>query len=114
MYINDDTQWLLGATTNLVFTPENTNTYSSGVNIPLTASAAVGTDPVLGLTVPSTNLKSASFTVSCSEEGRFVYHISRQFSYNTTACSLSIDEIAHWIQQSSIDGLRVDETYYEC
>lgn len=69
---------------------------------------------MLTLTVPSTGLKTATFTVSCSEHGRFVYHISREFAYNTTACSLTVDEISHWIQQSSIDGLRVDETYYEC
>lgn len=112
LYINDDTLWLLGTTTNLILTPQNTNTYASAVSIPLTAAAAVTGVPTLTLTVPSTGLKTATFTVSCSEHGRFVYHISREFAYNTTACSLSIDNIAHWIQQSSIDGLRVDETYY--
>lgn len=52
--------------------------------------------------------------MSCTEHGRFVYHVSRKFPYNLTACELTIEEIATWVEESSIDGLRVDETYYEC
>ena len=40
--------------------------------------------------------------------------MSRKYPYNTTACSLEISDISSWVEQSSIDGLRVDETYYEC
>lgn len=40
--------------------------------------------------------------------------MSRYFSYNTTACTLDNDTIKYWSGQSSIDGLRVSETYYDC
>lgn len=85
LYINDATVWVLSTTTNLVFTPSDTNTYASGVSIPLTATAAAGA-PVLTLVSDTTNFTTASFNATCSEEGKFVYHLSREFAYNTTAC----------------------------
>lgn len=90
LYINDDTQWRLGSSTNLTITPVNTNTYASQVLIPVVATAAVTGTPTLNLVQNTTSFKSAAFQVTCSEQGRFVYHISRMFSYNLTACSLTI------------------------
>ena len=66
LYINDATVWVATTTTNLVFTPSNTDTYASGVSIPLTAVAAAGT-PAMTLLTDSTNLTTASFNVTCSE-----------------------------------------------
>lgn len=67
LYINDATQWVLGATTNLTFTPTaTTTTYASGTSIPLTATAAPGV-PATTLTSNSTNINSLVFDVSCSE-----------------------------------------------
>ena len=66
LYINDATVWVATTTTNLVFTPSNTNTYASGVSIPLTAVAAAGT-PAMTLLADSTNLTTVSFNVTCSE-----------------------------------------------
>lgn len=90
LYINDATQWILGQTTNLVFTPtSNTTTYASGASLPLTAVAAPN-NPVTTFTLQSTSLTSLSFNIKCSEEGSFVYHLSRSFSYNSSACSLTV------------------------
>ena len=91
-------------------------TYAGTTTVQRVATAAVNTnqDSVATLTSDTTDRKEATFNIGCSENGRFVYHVSRLFAYNTTACSLSIEEISNWIGQSSIDGLRVDETYYEC
>ena len=66
LYINDATVWVATTTTNLVFTPSNTDTYASGVSIALTAVAAAGT-PAMTLLTDSTNLTTASFNVTCSE-----------------------------------------------
>ena len=114
LYINDATLWIIGATTNLIITPSNTVTYASAVTIPITAANPVVGIPTAVALEDSTGLKEAVFNISCSEYGRFVYHVSRKFSYNETACLLNVTEISTWSQQSSIDGLRVDETYYEC
>jgi hypothetical protein len=117
LYVNDDTLWIPGETTNLIITPENTNTYAEGVTIPLVAVNPIASNPPnpsLTLRISSTALKSATFSIKCSEYGRFVYHVSRKFDYNTSACTLSVANMSYWISQSSLDGLRVDETYYEC
>ena len=90
LYINDATLWTLGKTTNLVFTPtSNTTTYASGASLPLNAVAAPNT-PVPTFTLQTSTLNSLSFNIKCSEEGSFVYHLSRSFSYNSSACSLSV------------------------
>lgn len=93
LYVNDATVWTLNSTTNLTITPANSNTYAGAVNIPIVATAAVGGTPTLTLATNTTGLKSATFQVSCSEQGRFVYHVSREFSYNLTACSMDIPSI---------------------
>jgi hypothetical protein len=77
LYINDATIWILGTTTNLTITPADSNTYAGPASIPLVATAAVASTPAITLVTNSTDLKSASFQVTCSEQGRFVYHISR-------------------------------------
>lgn len=59
LYINDATLWILGATTNLLITPQDSNTYASSVSIPLTATAAVNSLPVVSITPSSTSLKEA-------------------------------------------------------
>lgn len=107
LYINDATLWVLGATTNLVFTPSaSQSTFASGVSIPLTAVAAPGTT-TLTLTLNSVTLTTQKFNVKCSEEGKFVYHLSRGFSYNATACYLNQTQIKYWLGQSSLNSLRV-------
>lgn len=100
----------------MVLTPSDTTTYASSTTVQLVATAAVDTSQSSAATLvaDTTDLKQATFNITCSENGRFVYHVSRLYTYNKTACSLSISEISSWIGQSSIDGLRVDETYYEC
>lgn len=114
LYINDATLWVLGATTNLVFTVASSQTtYASGVTIPLTAVAAAGT-PLTTVTSGAATVDSLSFTASCSEHGKFVYHLSRSFSYNSTACSLNQTMIRYWMAQSSLSSLRVNENYYQC
>lgn len=114
LYINDATLWVVGATTNLVFTPSNSqSTYASGVSIPLTAVAAPGT-PTITLAAGAITLTSLSFTATCSEHGKFVYHLSRSFSYNATACALNQTMTNYWLGQSSLDSLRVSESYYKC
>ena len=57
LFINDDTQWRLGSTTNLTITPANTNTYASPVLIPLVATGSVVGNPTLSLTSNSTSYK---------------------------------------------------------
>lgn len=114
MYVNDATVWTQNSTTNMTITPANSNTYAGPAIIPIVATAPVVSSPTLTLAINTTGLKSATFQVSCSEQGRFVYHISREFSYNLTACSLDISSIENWIRQSSISGLRVNEIYYVC
>ena len=114
LYINDATLWVTGATTNLVFTPtSSTTTYASGTSIPLTAVAAPG-DPVLTLSLNTASLNSLAFDVQCSEQGKFLYHLSRSFSYNDSACYLNRSQIGTWLSQSSLNGLRVAESYYKC
>lgn len=114
LYINDATLWVTGATTNLVFTPSSSQTtYASGVSLPLTAVAAPG-DPTTTLALGTVTLTSLSFSVACSQVGKFVYHLSRSFSYNATACSLNQTQIGYWLGQSSLNSLRVTESYYQC
>jgi len=64
--INDATAWVVGATTNLIFTPVNTNTYAMGASIPLTAIASAGV-PTSTLTAENPTVNSLSFTASCSQ-----------------------------------------------
>jgi len=66
LYINDATQWVVGTTTNLVFTPSATTTaYATGITIPLTAVAASGV-PVLTFTINTATVNSISYNVKCS------------------------------------------------
>lgn len=97
LYINDATQWILAATTNLVFTPTATTiTYASGTSLPLTAVAAPGS-PATTLVLDTAAVNSISFNVTCSEEGKFLYHLSRSFPYNETACYLNNTLIKSWL-----------------
>lgn len=95
LYINDATLWTVGKTTNLVITPQD-STYKTGVSIPLLAVVAPTATPTLSLTTGTVNKKDATFTVTCSEEGKLIYHVSRYFSYNTTACAMDADSIRSW------------------
>lgn len=114
IYINDATLWVVGATTNLVFTPTaSTTTYAGGASIPLIAVAAPGV-PITTLTLNTATINTLSYNVQCSQEGKFIYHLSRSFTYNLTACSLTNTQIGSWLQQSSLNGLRVSESYYQC
>lgn len=54
------------------------------------------------------------FSVRCSEEGKFIYHLYRSFPFNTTACYLNQTTINYWLGQSSLSSLRVSENYYKC
>jgi hypothetical protein len=108
LYINDATLWLLGATTNLVFTAASSQTtYASGVSIPLLAVAAPGT-PLTTVAVGPVTVDSLSFTATCTEHGKFIYHLSRSFTYNATACFLNQTMIRYWMAQSSLSSLRVN------
>jgi hypothetical protein len=114
LFINDATAWVVGTTTNLTFTPTtNTTTYAAGASILLQAVTAPGI-PVVTLALNTATVNSLSFDVSCSEQGKFVYHLSRSFTYNLTACNLTNLEISSWLSQSSLNGLRVSESYYQC
>jgi len=107
LYINDATQWTIGKTTSLTFTPtSNTTTYASGASLPLTAVAAPNI-PVTTFTLQTAALSSLSFNIKCSEEGSFVYHLSRSFTYNSSACSLNVTQIGSWLSQSALTSLRV-------
>ena len=57
LYINDATLWIAGATTNMIITPQNTNTYASAVTIPITATGPVTSLPVATIVASSTDLK---------------------------------------------------------
>ena len=114
LYINDATLWIVGATTNLVFTPTaSTITYAGGTTIALTAVIAPGV-PVTTLVIKTPTLNSISYDVTCSQQGKFIYHLSRSFDYNLTACTLNSTLINSWLSQSSLNGLRVSESYYKC
>ena len=66
LYINDATQWIVGATTNLTFTPTSTTTtYAGGTYLPLTAVTAPGS-PVTTLILDTATVNSLSFNVTCS------------------------------------------------
>jgi len=112
--INDATLWVVGATTNIIFTPAaSQSTYATGVTIPLQAVAAAGT-PATTLTAGAVSLTSLAYSVACSEHGKFVYHLSRSFSYNASACLLNQTQTAFWLGQSSLNSLRVSESFYQC
>jgi hypothetical protein len=114
LYINDATLWTVGATTNLIFTPSaSTLAYAAGTSIPLTA-VALANIPVLTMTQSAVSVNNISYSVKCSEEGKFIYHLSRKFSYNLTACTLNQTTISYWLNQASLNSLRVAETYYQC
>ncbi len=106
LYINDATQWTVGRTTNLVITPQD-STYAAATSIPLNAVAAPQGAPVITAITGTIAKKEANFTVTCSEQGKLLYHVSRFFSYNITACSLNSTQIKTWSASASIDGLRV-------
>lgn len=107
LYINDATQWVVSATTNLVFTPTATTTsYATGTTVTLTAVAAPGV-PVTTFTFNSATTTSLAFNMMCSEQGSFIYHLSRSFTYNASACALTVANIGTWLAQSSLNGLRV-------
>lgn len=114
LFINDATIWVVGATTNLVFTPANSQTtYATGAQIPLTAVAVAGT-PTLTLTAGTITKTSLAYSVTCSQQGKFIYHLARSFSYNTTACDLNVTMMGYWLGQSSLNSLRVSESYFKC
>jgi hypothetical protein len=114
LYINDATLWTSGTNTNLVFTPSaSQSTYASGVTIALQAVAAPGI-PATTLTAGAVGLTSLAYSVACSEHGKFIYHLSRSFSYNASACALNQTQIGYWLSQSSLNSLRVSESYYQC
>lgn len=114
LYINDATLWVVGATTNLTFTPfSSQSTFASGISIPLTAVAAAGI-PVITLAQVSVGLNNFVVNSKCSEHGKLVYHLYSSFSYNLTACTLAQNATTYWLGQSSLNGLRVNETYYQC
>lgn len=114
LYINDATLWVVSTNTNLVFTPSaSQTTYASGTSIPLQGVAAPGT-PATTLTAGTVGLTSLAYTVACSEHGKFIYHLSRSFTYNTSACALNQTQIGFWLSQSSMNSLRVTESYYQC
>lgn len=67
LFINDATQWVVGATTNLVFTPAaTTTTYASGTTVPLQAVAAPGV-PTATMTATTLAVNSLAYTVQCTE-----------------------------------------------
>lgn len=114
LFINDATQWVVGATTNLVFTPTaTTTTYASGTTVPLQAVAAPGV-PTATMSATTLGINSLAYNVQCTEEGKFIYHLSRSFSYNLSACNMTATSIKTWLLQSSLNGLRVSESYYQC
>ena len=114
LFINDATIWVVSATTNLVFTPASSQTtYATGAQIPLTAVAAPGT-PTLTLTAGAITKTSLTYSITCSQEGKFIYHLARSFSYNTTACDLNVTMMRYWLGQSSLNSLRVSESYFKC
>jgi hypothetical protein len=114
LYIDDATLWVSGRTTTLTLTPAST--YSGSASVTLTCVAAqVGTPtatvtPISGLT----QKKFYTFNVQCSHFGYFIYHIERTFTYNTTACSLSAQQIRNYAFASTTTGLRLAETYFDC
>ena len=67
LYINDATQWIIGATTNLTFTPTaSTTTYAAGTYLPLAAVVSPGT-PTTTLALNNATINSLSFDITCSE-----------------------------------------------
>jgi hypothetical protein len=69
LYINDATQWTVGATTSLSFIPTaSTTTYATSptTTVSLTATAAPGI-PVTTLTLTTATLNSLTFNVKCSQ-----------------------------------------------
>jgi hypothetical protein len=65
MSINDQTQWTVGKTANLVLTPVGT-TYASSVSIPLYAIAASNDIPIINVNTGTITKKSATFNMKCS------------------------------------------------
>ena len=57
LYINDATLWTSGTTTNMVFTPANSDTYAAAATIPVTATSAVVSLPTAVLVADTTDLK---------------------------------------------------------
>ena len=67
LFISDATLWVVGATTNLVFTPTaSTTTYAGGTTLPLNAVAAPGI-PVTTLVLNTPSLNSLSYDITCTE-----------------------------------------------
>ncbi len=96
LYISDATLWTVGKTTKLIITPTSTNTYAGGATITLTGVQAPSESVSVSLASKSINVKNVSFNISCSEHGKFIYHISREFKYNLTACSMNKTQILTW------------------
>jgi hypothetical protein len=66
LVINDVTQWTVGKTNTLIFTPTSgTTAYASGTTLPLTAVAAAST-PVTTFTLINSTLNTISFSAMCS------------------------------------------------
>ena len=109
LQINDATLWTVGKAVVMRITPNNANTYANYADITLNAVASSSNTPTVDIvTAPSgSGKKTFVFNVQCSEFGKFIYHVSRKFTYNTTACTLTAAEMKYWLEQSSIDGLRV-------
>lgn len=104
--------WIIGSTTSVLFSPAD-RTYASGASVILKAVNS-GSLPLLKSSFIAASVNSLSFKVSCSQYGKLAYHLSRSFSYNSTACSLSSSQIRYWLAQPSTDSLRASEVYYDC
>jgi len=66
LVINDVTQWTVGKTNNLIFTPTSgTTAFANGTSIPLTAVAAANI-PVITFTLQNSTLNSISYNAKCS------------------------------------------------
>lgn len=114
LYIDDATLWVAGVTTTLTLTPATT--YSGTATVTLTCVAAQAGTPTVTVAAISNpaQKKYYTFNAQCSHYGYFIYHIERTFTYNTSACTLSLQQIRNYAYASSTSGLRVTETYFDC
>jgi hypothetical protein len=107
LFIDDGTLWVPGQTATLTLTPAST--FSGTATVVLTCVTAQAGTPTATLT-PISNIlqkKYYTFNVQCSQFGNFIYHVERTFTYNSTACSLTVDQIKSYALASTISGLRV-------
>lgn len=107
LYIDDVILWVAGQTTTLTLTPAST--YLNAATVTLTCVASQVGAPTATITPISavTQKKFYTFNVQCTQFGYFIYHVERTFTYNTTACSLTLQQIRSYALASSTSGLRV-------